>query len=337
MSAPDANSATLNTQVASGASCPRPIFCLLGPTASGKTALALDLVQRFPLQIISFDSVMVYRGLDIGSAKPSTAQQRQAPHRMIDCCDPDQEFNAGAFYNRALQQLAEIEAQGDYALCVGGSMLYFNLWQHGLSNLPAADPLLRAAWGAEADQHGAAFLHAKLQACDPEAARNIAVADHKRVVRALEVYQLTGKTWAQNHQQRRSPLAGRLHHYAIYPDARRSLDQPIRQRVELMLAAGLVAEVQQLEQRYALTPQHLSMQAVGYRQVWRYLAGELSAQALVDAIDQATRRLAKHQMTWLRRFQLQLRLADATAISAGQLHGAVELAIAAHRSKLAAV
>lgn len=288
--------------------CSAPVFCLLGPSACGKTALAMQLQQRLPVELISVDSALVYRHMNIGTAKPTAAELVQAPHHLIDVADPDQIYSAGDFYKAALQTIAAIIKRGNYPLCVGGSMLYFNLLCRGMPQLPAADPALREGLQAQIEQHSSLHLQQQLQACDPQAAARIDLHDHKRLIRALEVYQLTGKSLSAWNADCRSPVADNLDLMAIVPTARKLLQQPIATRIEQMLAAGLIDELRQLQQRFALRADMPSMRAVGYRQAWAYLAGECTQQQLLADINHATRRLVKHQMTWLRRFNLNTTL-----------------------------
>ena len=285
-----------------------PIFFLMGPTASGKTALAMHLAQRLPLQLINVDSVMVYRGMNIGSAKPSAAELHQAPHLLLDVCPPDQAFSAGDYYHLVLAAIRQVQAAGRVPLCVGGSMLYFNLLRRGLAPLPTADPALRAEYAQRLAQHGPGALYAQLQKVDAESAARLNMADTKRVIRALEINQLSGKTVAQLQQATRPPLAGEYYSMAIMPSARRDLDATLEARIKSMLQQGLVAEVQQLLQKWPAAAALPAMRAVGYRQVMAYLQGDIARQSLPAAILTATVRLVKHQMTWLRTWPLDLTL-----------------------------
>ena len=278
-----------------------PAIFLMGPTASGKTAVAVELVKRFPLEIISVDSALVYRGMDIGTAKPDTALLDVAPHRLIDMRDPSESYSAAEFREDALAAMADITAQGRIPLLVGGTFLYFRALQHGLSDMPAADPEIRARLEAEAQRDGWESLHTRLAGIDPVAAERIHATDPQRIQRALEVYEISGLPISQFHAEGRSAaLPYRLLKLALVPDDRALLHQRIESRFQSMLAAGFVDEVRRLYERGDLTPELPAMRAVGYRQIWAHLAGktdfdEMSEQAIV-----ATRQYAKRQLTWLR-------------------------------------
>jgi tRNA dimethylallyltransferase len=273
----------------------------MGPTASGKTELAVRLVRELPCDIVSVDSVMVYRGMDIGSAKPDAATLAAAPHRLIDICDPAEAFSAAQFRARALAEIAAIQARGRIPLLVGGTFLYFKALEQGLSPLPAADPSLRARLEAQAQAEGWAALHARLVAVDPVAAARIHANDPQRIQRALEVYELTGRplsAWFEQAGQHAPPF--HILKLIMEPSSREHLRDLIAQRFQAMLAQGLVAEVGALFARPDLHADLPALRAVGYRQVWAYLTGQYDYDTLVARAITATRQFAKRQATWLR-------------------------------------
>jgi tRNA dimethylallyltransferase len=278
-----------------------PAFFLMGPTAAGKTRLALELVQRLPLEIISVDSAMVYRGMDIGTAKPSPSILAQAPHRLIDILDPLESYSAGRFRCDALAAMTDIAARGRIPLLVGGTGLYFRALEKGLFPLPPADPEVRRRLNLQAARHGWQALHERLRRLDPAAAQRIHPNDPQRIQRALEVYELTGRAlsdlWAES---REPPLPWRTVKLVVYPPDRDVLHARIRERFELMLRQGFVEEVAALRGRDDLAPQMPSMRAVGYRQVWGYLDGLWGSEEMRERGMAATRQLAKRQLTWLR-------------------------------------
>lgn len=290
-----------------------PAVCLLGPTASGKSALALALCEHYPFEIVSVDSAQVYRGMDIGSAKPTAAEQARVPHHLIDIRDPAEAYSAAQFRVDALRVMAEITARGRIPLLVGGTMLYFKVLRDGLARMPAADPALRSAIEAEAAERGWPALHAELAQRDPEAAARIHPNHSQRIQRALEVCRLTGEPISE--LQRRAdtqPLSHRLLQLAIAPSDRAVLHERIATRFRQMLADGFMAEVEQLYRRGDLHPDLPSIRAVGYRQAWSVLARELPAAELVQKGVAATRQLAKRQFTWLRQWpDLRLLQVDA--------------------------
>lgn len=279
----------------------RPAVCIMGPTASGKTGLAVELVRRFPFEIVSVDSALIYRGMDIGTAKPDAATLAVAPHRLIDFLDPSEAYSAAQFRNDCLHEMEQIRQAGRLPLLVGGTMLYFRALQHGLSPLPGADPALRARLDTQMREHGLASLHARLAEVDPEAARRIHPNDPQRIQRALEVYELSGSPLSAHFAQADPdwrPL--RLLKLAVVPRDRAALHARIEQRFAQMLEQGLVAEVERLYARGDLGLHLPAIRAVGYRQVWRYLAGELSYAQMCERAVVATRQYAKRQLTWLR-------------------------------------
>lgn len=278
---------------------PTVIF-LMGPTASGKTALAIELAKRLPCDIISVDSALVYRGMDIGTAKPTAAEQAQAPHRLLDLIDPSEAYSAADFRRDALREIESIIAQGRIPLLVGGTMLYYKALLEGLSPLPAADPLIRQAIESEAAQIGWDALHAQLQQIDPVSAARIHPNDPQRLSRALEVYRISGKTLTELTQTKGEQLPYRTLQFAIAPTDRELLRQRIAERYKLMLSQGFEQEVKALYQRGDLNADLPSIRCVGYRQMWEYLDGQLSYDEMVYRGIVATCQLAKRQMTWLR-------------------------------------
>ena len=281
---------------------PTVIF-LMGPTASGKTALAIELAKRLPCDIISVDSALVYRGMDIGTAKPTAAEQAQAPHRLLDLIDPTEAYSAADFRRDALREIESIVAQGRIPLLVGGTMLYYKALLEGLSPLPAADPLIRQAIETEAEQIGWDALHAQLQQIDPVSAARIHPNDPQRLSRALEVYRISGKTLTELTQTKGEQLPYRTLQFAIAPSDRELLRQRIAERYKLMLVQGFEQEVRALYQRGDLNADLPSIRCVGYRQMWEYLDGQLSYDEMVYRGIVATCQLAKRQMTWLRGWQ----------------------------------
>ncbi|MHB1144709.1 MAG: tRNA (adenosine(37)-N6)-dimethylallyltransferase MiaA [Thiobacillus sp.] len=277
-----------------------PAIFLMGPTASGKTALAVSLVERFPLEIISVDSALVYRGMDIGTAKPDAATLARAPHHLLDIRDPTEAYSAAAFRDDALRLMADIVARGKVPLLVGGTMLYFRALLQGLDDLPRADAALRKQLEAEAAVRGWPALHAELAAVDPVAATRLAPNDSQRIGRALEIFRLSGTPMSALLDRAQSELPYRVLQLALIPSDRAVLHQRIAARFDAMLAEGLIDEVKALRPRYALTPDLPAMRAVGYRQAWAYLDGEITLDELREQGIAATRQLAKRQLTWLR-------------------------------------
>jgi tRNA dimethylallyltransferase len=278
-----------------------PAVFLMGPTASGKTALAAALVKRLPLEIISVDSAMVYRGMAIGSARPDAELLRAAPHRLIDFRDPAEPYSAAEFRRDALMEIADITASGRIPLLVGGTLLYFRTLEQGLSVLPAADPAVRARLETEARRIGLEGLYARLQAIDPPSAARIHANDPQRIQRALEVYELTGRPLSEFHRRGRgAALPNRVIKLIVAPRDRELLQARIARRFRGMLAAGFVDEVRALYERGDLNTELPALRAVGYRQIWALLAGEIDYEAMVNQAIVATRQYAKRQMTWLR-------------------------------------
>jgi tRNA dimethylallyltransferase len=275
---------------------------LCGPTASGKSGLALELAHRAPVEIVSVDSAQVYRGLDIGAAKPSPALRAAVPHHLIDLHEPQQTYSAGEFVADALRVIADIRARGRVPLLVGGTMLYFNALLRGLAPLPRADAALRARLDARGAAEGWPALHAELAVVDPEAAARIHPNDPQRIQRALEVWYTSGRpisAW----QRDTAPGHGLVfERWALAPADRAALHQRIAERFEAMMGAGFLEEVRGLRTRPGLSPSAPALRAVGYRQLWQYLDGPESAEGLARAVASAvaaTRQLAKRQLTWI--------------------------------------
>ena len=283
----------------SKASLPKAIF-LMGPTASGKTALAINLRKTLPVELISVDSALIYRGMDVGTAKPTAEELAQAPHRLLDILDPAEAYSAADFRRDALKEMADITASGRIPLLVGGTMLYFKALLEGLSPLPSANPEIRARIEQQAAEQGWDALHRELQDIDPVAARRIHPNDPQRLSRALEVFFISGKTLTELTQTSGDALPYQVHQFAIAPASRELLHQRIEQRFHQMLASGFEAEVRALFARGDLHTDMPSIRCVGYRQMWSYLADEVPYDDMVYRGICATRQLAKRQMTWLR-------------------------------------
>jgi tRNA dimethylallyltransferase len=273
----------------------------MGPTASGKSALAIALAQRMRAEIVSVDSAQVYRGMDIGTAKPDAATRARVPHHLIDIVDPTAAYSAARFRADAIRVIAAVRARGAVPLVVGGTMLYFKALTEGLSALPAADPVVRARISARAASAGWPSLHAELARIDPRTAARLEPTDAQRIQRALEVCELAGRPLSELQGARETRDAiGPSIAVALVPNDRSALHVRIAQRFDAMLAAGLTAELAELRVRYALTPDLPSMRCVGYRQAWEFLDGRIDAPALRARGIAATRQLAKRQYTWLR-------------------------------------
>ncbi len=274
----------------------------MGPTASGKTGLAVELCQRFPLEIISVDSALVYRGMDIGTAKPDAETLRQAPHRLIDIRDPAESYSAADFCADALHEMESITAAGKVPLLVGGTMLYFRALEHGLSELPAADPEVRQQLEQQAAAIGWPAMHGILLQKDPQAAARIHPNDPQRIQRALEVISVSGQSMSELHDKTEDYQLGyRLHKIVISPEPRSVLHKRIEQRFDLMIAAGFIEEMKGLFARPDLDASLPAMRAVGYRQAWQWLEGQTTFEEMREKAIAATRQLAKRQLTWLRR------------------------------------
>jgi tRNA dimethylallyltransferase len=281
-------------------------IALAGPTASGKTAAALAIAREHPIEIVSVDSALVYRGMDIGTAKPSAAELAAVPHHLIDVRDPSQAYSAAEFATDAHRLVREINARGRIALLAGGTMLYFKAWFEGLDAMPPANPAIRAAIEAEAAHVGWPAMHAQLAEVDPVAAARLAPNDAQRIQRALEVWRASGQPWSGFHGQRAANDANDTPLFSLEPKERSWLHERIAQRFDAMLAAGFLDEVKALRGRGDLKPGMPSMRCVGYRQAWELLdeqeanGGAFAMDALRERGVAATRQLAKRQLTWLR-------------------------------------
>jgi tRNA dimethylallyltransferase len=278
-----------------------PAIFLMGPTASGKTGVAVELVQTLPVEIISVDSALVYRDMNIGTAKPDAATLADAPHHLIDIIDPTDAYSAAAFRRDALHLMADITSRGKIPLLVGGTMLYFKALREGLSPLPVADPAVRAELDALIALHGVSWLHAQLAAVDAVTAARLSPNDTQRIGRAMEIFRLTGQPMSELLKcQESDVLPYRILPVALIPSDRSVLHQRIATRFGQMHKQGLVKELQSLRQRYALHPELPSMRCVGYRQAWQFIEGEITEAQFIETGIIATRQLAKRQLTWLR-------------------------------------
>ncbi|STZ75961.1 tRNA (adenosine(37)-N6)-dimethylallyltransferase MiaA [Bergeriella denitrificans] len=304
-------------------------FAILGPTAGGKTALALKIAECLPVEIISLDSALVYRDMDIGTAKPTAAEMAAVPHHLIDIISPLQSYSAAEFVADCTRLAAEIHARGRLPLIVGGTMMYFHALTAGLNDLPEADPAVRAALQADKATHGLGYLYEKLQACDPETAGRLKPNDSQRIERALEVYLLTGKPLSRHFAEQAhytAPLD--LHTVALIPEDRALLHAQIGKRFDKMLEQGFLDEMNTLRARYPeLSADMPAMRCVGYRQAWDYLEGAYDYETFVEKGKAATRQLAKRQLTWLRKIPTAAALAPygsndyfQTALSLVQRH-----------------
>jgi len=303
----------------------RPLaIALMGPTASGKTALAADWAQRLGTEVISVDSALVYRGLDIGAAKPDAALLARAPHRLVDVRDPHEVFSAADFAREALPPMQALAGRGRVPLLVGGTGLYFTALLRGLSDMPEADPGVRAGIAAEAAERGWPALHAEMAGVDPAAGLRIKPQDQQRITRALEVHRLSGRPISQwQADGRKRPFPFRVLRLVLAPADRSVLHGRITERFDQMLAEGFLDEVRRLRADPRLHPDLPSMRAVGYRQAWAHLGGETDAATFREQAIAATRQLAKRQLTWLR---AQL---DARWLDPGTQRAELELALGA--------
>lgn len=272
----------------------------MGPTASGKTGLALELAQQMDCEIISVDSALVYRDMDIGTAKPDAAEQAIAPHWLIDIIDPADSYSVAEFRQDAIRLIGEIHQRNKVPVLVGGTMMYFNALINGISPLPKSDEAVRDAITREAHAQGWSHMHAQLQRVDPVSAQRIHPNDPQRITRALEVYRSSGQTLTHWQQQDAEPCPYPITQFAIAPASRAVLHERIAQRFTQMLQQGLVAEVENLRNRGDLHEDLPSIRSVGYRQVWQYLNGTLTYAQMQERGVIATRQLAKRQLTWLR-------------------------------------
>jgi len=279
----------------------QPLICLAGPTASGKSAIAYAIAQRWPTEIINVDSATIYRGMDIGTAKPSKSEQQTIKHHLLDIRDPSESYSAAAFRSDALQCASEIRARGHLPLLAGGTMLYFKALRDGLNNLPSANPEIRTELEAQASLIGWPAMHAKLAEIDPVTASRLAPNDSQRVGRALEIWRISGKPMSEllgEDQQTDAPVPTIT--ISLEPSDRSVLHTRIAERFDLMLKAGFIEEVRALHQREDLHVGLPSVRCVGYRQVWSMLDGEITQEQAREQSIAATRQLAKRQLTWLR-------------------------------------
>jgi len=279
-------------------------ICITGPTSCGKTDLALTLADEFDIEIISMDSAMVYRGMDIGTAKPSQAIRERVPHHLVDILEPTEAYSAGRFADEARRIICKVAERGKLPLVVGGTLLYFRALRYGLASLPKADHAIRALLDEEATERGWPALHQRLKEVDPRAAARIAPMDRQRIQRALEVYEITGTSLSEqlgNRSHKSLPANDlNLTTFALMPGDRGELGQRIESRFDGMVEAGLISEVARLCSRGDLTAATSAVRAVGYRQVWAYLHNECTWKEARRLAITATRQLAKRQMTWLR-------------------------------------
>ncbi|MCY4452296.1 MAG: tRNA (adenosine(37)-N6)-dimethylallyltransferase MiaA [Immundisolibacterales bacterium] len=279
-----------------------PIVFLMGPTAAGKTDLAVRLVARLPADIVSVDSAMVYRGMDVGTGKPPPALLARAPHRLIDIREVTDPYSAGDFRRDAMREIEAIRARGRIPLLVGGTFLYFRALERGIAPLPRADPAVRTRLAGEGERRGWPALHARLAAVDPLSSRRIHPNDAQRIQRALEVFEVSGRPLSEWHgtEPASGALEGPVVRLALAPADRAELHRAIRTRFRAMVERGLVEEVRGLAGRPGVGPHLPSMRAVGYRQVWDHLDGRTDHAAMVERAVAATRQLARRQLTWLR-------------------------------------
>ncbi len=279
----------------------RKAILLMGPTAAGKTDLAIGLCKRFPCDIVSVDSALVYRGMDIGTAKPDAETLKRAPHRLIDIRDPEESYSAGEFVRDAYREMDDILAQGRIPLLAGGTMMYFRALTRGIAELPGADNAIRADIDAEAAELGWPAMHAQLETVDPHAAGRIKPNDKQRIQRALEVFRSSGRPlsdWQRNSRPQRDDVE--YLRFGLNIEPRGLLHDRIQQRLDIMVDAGFVDEVKSLRNRPDLTADHPSMRSVGYRQFWQHLDGDYGLDEARQRALYATRQLAKRQITWLR-------------------------------------
>ena len=275
------------------------VACLMGPTGAGKTAMALWLAARLPIEIVSVDSALVYRGMDIGTAKPNPAQRARVPHHLIDCCWPEDGHSVAQFIARATDAIEAIRARGRIPLLVGGTGLYFRRLEQGIADIPPVPPAVRAEVAGDLERLGSDALHAELSRVDPASAARIHPHDPQRLTRALEVFRASGRPMS-GFLAEAAGTGWPLAKFVLAPPARRDLDQRLETRFHLMLERGFLGEVRVLRQRPGLTAEHAAMRAVGYREAWAYLAGELERPDMVSKAIQATRQYAKRQYTWFR-------------------------------------
>jgi len=272
----------------------------MGPTAAGKTDLAIEIAKHYPVEIISVDSALVYRGMNIGTAKPEADVLQQYPHHLVDIIEPTDTYSVGEFRQDALVLMKDISSRGKVPLLVGGTMLYFKALQQGLSDLPKADSNIRAKLDTEIKQYGLSHLHDRLADVDPVSAKRIHINDPQRLQRALEVYEITGKSLTELTATKEDSLPYRVIKIILSPFNRRVLHQRIESRYKVMMENGFIDEVKSLFENENCHPDLPAIRAVGYRQAWAYLSGEYDQDTLVDKAVIATRQMAKRQLTWLR-------------------------------------
>jgi len=272
----------------------------MGPTAAGKTDLAIEIAKHADVEIISVDSALVYRGMDIGTAKPEPQTLAEYPHHLVDIIDPSDSYSAGSFKTDALRLMADITARGKVPLLVGGTMLYFRALQFGLADLPQADPLVRQKLEQQQRQHGLGYIHQRLAEVDPVSAKRIHINDPQRLQRALEVYEITGKSLTELTKETEADLPYRVSKVILSPFDRSILHERIANRYNNMIDNGFIDEVKRLFKQPEYHPDLPAIRAVGYRQAWSYLAGEYDKNTFIDKAIIATRQMAKRQLTWLR-------------------------------------
>jgi len=278
-----------------------PAIFLMGPTASGKTGVAVELAQRLPVELISVDSALVFRDMNIGTAKPDADTLVRAPHHLIDIITPTEAYSAATFCSDTLKLMADITTRGKMPLLVGGTMLYFKALRDGLSDLPPSNPTIRTALDAEITQHGIEHLHRELSKIDAETAARLKPTDTQRIQRAMEIYHITGLPMSQLIKQNNNPpLPYAVTNIALIPSDRAQLHARIATRFKTMLEQGLVEELKMLREKYPLHADMTAMRCVGYRQAWQYMEGDINEVQLLETGLAATRQLAKRQLTWLR-------------------------------------
>lgn len=281
----------------------KPVVCIMGPTASGKTTLAVSLAKALNGEVVSVDSALIYKDMDIGTAKPSEDEKQGIPHHLIDIMSPEQSYSVADFVRDVTICIDDILERGKIPILAGGTMMYFNAMHHGISDVPAADIAIRETITQQIAQHGSAYLHQQLVVVDVKSAAKIHSNDSQRVTRALEVYKSTGKPLSEWLEVKKRVLPYDFFNFALMTQDRALLHQRIAQRFNYMLDVGLVDEVKLLISKYSVNPELPSMRSVGYRQVFQYLSGEFDYDAMVDKGVAATRQLAKRQITWLRAWE----------------------------------
>jgi tRNA dimethylallyltransferase len=290
----------MNEDMGKAASLLPPALFLMGPTASGKTDLAIELCEKLPCEIISVDSALIYRGMDIGTAKPNPEELKKAPHRLIDILDPAQSYSVAEFRKDALLAMQDITIRGNIPLLVGGTMMYYKALKDGLSPIPKSDQSVRKIIEAKAMDLGWDVLHQQLAQIDPTSAERIHPNDPQRLIRALEVYQLTNRSMTDLMMTKSAPIPYNVKQFCIAPDDRKVLHQRIAQRFQLMVDTGFQVEVEKLKERGDLHLNLPSIRCVGYRQMWQHLDGDYGFDEMCEKSIAATRQLAKRQLTWLR-------------------------------------